>query len=504
MARILVVDDEPVQLRVSAATLGKAGHAVMTTDDAHLAVTLAAREQPELIVLDLLMPGLTGFEITSELRRDERTRGIPVLFVSSADSPEDRVRGLRSGGDDYLVKPFAGDELVIRAERLLGAERGDDCLSGRLGAYTVWDLLQHLEHSRLSGRLVVQSPDGRAELRLKDGAALSAHFSPWSGREAVLALLGQREGRFSFESTREADPPANAAEFPLPLQDVMLEASTLIDELGLRRGDLPEPFTPLRAAAGASTRWEERYSSLPIEAVLERAGRPEATSLEALRRARIAPVLRLDLAVALLVERGLLDAGVGQRRLPTGAHDLTGLRVNSFLREEDEGARDVMALALLQKRSLGSVHVLLLAEPGAWKGVVDPFSAVPVDERTRPWRILGEMLATKGSGTAVLRRPEGLVSVHVQPLPDSPNPSIAVFPLCTGIALCLGGGSDRAAQAVITRLESSDREHRGLLLGPPAEADRAARLLRGTKRWRFHDTVPTTVPRWLTLFNPTN
>ncbi|MCM2255405.1 MAG: response regulator [Vicinamibacteria bacterium] len=503
MARILVVDDEPIQLRVSAATLQKAGHAVMTTDDAHLAVSIAAREQPELIVLDLLMPGLTGFEITSQLGQDATTRDIPVLFVSSASSPEDRVRGLRSGGHDYLVKPFAADELVIRAERLLGPDRGDNCLSGRFGAYTVWDLLQHLEQSRLSGRLVAQSADGRAEIELDRGAVTRAHFSPWSGREAVLALLGQREGRFSFDSRGEDEAALDGAVAPLPLQDVMLEASWLLDELSVRRAELPEAFAPIRATGLAVGPWEDRYAGLPLDAVLERASRPEATSLEALRRARPAPQLRLDLTVALLAERGLIDAGVGQKRLPTGAFDVASLRVNSFLREEDEGTRDVMALALLQKRSLGSVHVLLLAEPGAWPAVLDQFRRVPVDERTRPWRLLGDSLAVKGSGTGVLRRPEGLVSVHVQPLPDSANPTIAVFPLCTAVALCLGGGSDRAAQAVIARLESSDREHRGLLLGPASEAERAVRLLRGTKRWRFHDQIPTTPPRWLTLFNPT-
>ncbi|MBP7686362.1 MAG: response regulator transcription factor [Thermoflexales bacterium] len=116
MSKVLIVDDEPPIIDVLAYNLKQNGHTVVIARDGEQAVTLAKREQPDLIILDLMLPKIDGLEVYRIVRRDS---DVPVIMLTARDSEIDRVVGLELGADDYVVKPFSVRELMVRAKNVL-------------------------------------------------------------------------------------------------------------------------------------------------------------------------------------------------------------------------------------------------------------------------------------------------------------------------------------------------------------------------------------------------
>jgi DNA-binding response OmpR family regulator len=111
-ARILVVDDDPVILRLIEVNLDLEGFEVVTADRGEDAIARARDSAPDLIILDLMMPEMSGWEIAERLREDEKTKGIPLVFLSARTQDEDRRRGEELGVAGYVTKPFDPAELV--------------------------------------------------------------------------------------------------------------------------------------------------------------------------------------------------------------------------------------------------------------------------------------------------------------------------------------------------------------------------------------------------------
>ena len=119
MARILVVDDEPdIRLVVESLFLAR-GHAVETVIDGLEALRVLASEEFDVVVLDVMLPGLSGIEVLDAMRADRRLRRLPVLVLSAIPEDAGRARGMSHGADDYVVKPFDVEELALRVERLV-------------------------------------------------------------------------------------------------------------------------------------------------------------------------------------------------------------------------------------------------------------------------------------------------------------------------------------------------------------------------------------------------
>ena len=118
-ARILVVDDEPQNLELMEAILQDAGYEVFPAPGGEEALALAHEKRPDLIILDLMMPGLSGFEVCARVKMDPQTGGIPVLFVTALNQIADKERALAVGGDDFVTKPVQYAELLARVEALL-------------------------------------------------------------------------------------------------------------------------------------------------------------------------------------------------------------------------------------------------------------------------------------------------------------------------------------------------------------------------------------------------
>ncbi len=118
-ARILVVDDLEPNVRLLRAKLEAEYFEVLTASSGYEAIEVARTDQPDLILLDIMMPGMDGFEACTRLKNDPKTRHIPVVMVTALDQQEDRVNGLRVGADDFLTKPIDDIALLARVRSLL-------------------------------------------------------------------------------------------------------------------------------------------------------------------------------------------------------------------------------------------------------------------------------------------------------------------------------------------------------------------------------------------------
>jgi twitching motility two-component system response regulator PilH len=121
MSRILIVDDSPAQLHQLQQMVEQVGHQAVTAVCGEDALEIAASQLPELILMDIVMPGMSGYTATRKLGRDELTRHIPIIFISSKDGDADRVWGLRQGAKDYITKPVNRNLLLSAISMAMAA-----------------------------------------------------------------------------------------------------------------------------------------------------------------------------------------------------------------------------------------------------------------------------------------------------------------------------------------------------------------------------------------------
>jgi len=117
--RILVVHDEPDITALVAYHLAKAGYRVSTAANGPDALKAAREERPDVVILDVMLPGVSGYDVLAELRRREETKDVGVILLTARREEPDRIRGLSLGADDYLTKPFSPAELALRVNALL-------------------------------------------------------------------------------------------------------------------------------------------------------------------------------------------------------------------------------------------------------------------------------------------------------------------------------------------------------------------------------------------------
>ena len=123
-AKILVIDDDPEIRTLVRSVLSAGGHQAILAEDGEAGLVLAGREEPDLIILDIIMPRMSGYEVAEALARKTHTAGIPILMLTSKNSPEDVTVGLSGFADEYVTKPFRPDELAARAGALIRRTRG--------------------------------------------------------------------------------------------------------------------------------------------------------------------------------------------------------------------------------------------------------------------------------------------------------------------------------------------------------------------------------------------
>ena len=116
--RVLIVDDSPTERHVLNDMLTKAGYEVIASDNGEDAIVRAKRDKPDAILMDVVMPGLNGFQATRAISRDVDTRNIPIVLCTSKSHETDKIWGMRQGARDYVVKPVHRDELLAKIAAL--------------------------------------------------------------------------------------------------------------------------------------------------------------------------------------------------------------------------------------------------------------------------------------------------------------------------------------------------------------------------------------------------
>ena len=181
--RVLAVDDEPRYLEIIRFNLETAGFRVACAASGEEALELVAAEEPDLIVLDLMLPGIDGFEVCRSVR--ERSM-CPIIMLTAKGAEEDKVRGLRLGADDYVTKPFSAQELLARVEAVLRRARAPEPGARHAGTIELGDLrIDELRKEvTLAGREVRLSP---TEYRLL--TCLAADAGVVLSREELLTRV---------------------------------------------------------------------------------------------------------------------------------------------------------------------------------------------------------------------------------------------------------------------------------------------------------------------------
>ncbi|TMR24924.1 response regulator transcription factor [Nonomuraea turkmeniaca] len=156
-AKVLIVDDEPNIRELLSEALELNGFAVRTATDGRDALAAVARERPDIVVLDVMMPGLDGFAVARKLR--EAGNSPMVLFLTAKDAVSDRITGLTAGGDDYVTKPFSLEEVVLRLRAIMRRMRPvEEQIDDGVLRYADLELDEQAHTVRRAGRAIHLSP----------------------------------------------------------------------------------------------------------------------------------------------------------------------------------------------------------------------------------------------------------------------------------------------------------------------------------------------------------
>ena len=235
--RILVVDDEPDITALVAYHLAKAGYRVTTAGNGRDALRAAREERPDLVVLDLMLPGVSGYDVLAELRRRDETKELGVILLTARKEEPDRIRGLSLGADDYLPKPFSPQELVLRVGAVLRRLAAPAVAAGGLVT---------------AGRIVLDRNAHRVTVDAAEIELTAIEFK-------LLRTLIEREGRVQsraqlLETVRQAQPDIQTRTVDMHVQRLRQKLGTAGDCIETVRGTGYRFRRASRSASEARTR----------------------------------------------------------------------------------------------------------------------------------------------------------------------------------------------------------------------------------------------------------
>jgi uncharacterized protein (TIGR02266 family) len=243
--RILVADDEPYVVLAVRDVLRELEAEVLDAADGEQALQIARVERPDLVLLDVRMPGLDGFQVAEALKRDPGTADIPVVFFSAMAGTSDKVRGLDLA-EDYLAKPIDAEELKARVRKVLrrSGRQARPLTHGSLAQVPLAGLIRSLESARQTVRLLLARGDEQGEMLFADGAIVQATQGARHGEAAVYHLLTWADGDFTTVRVEgEAGPPDVARS----ARALLAEGQRRLEELPALRSRLSiTPTAPLR------------------------------------------------------------------------------------------------------------------------------------------------------------------------------------------------------------------------------------------------------------------
>jgi len=233
--KILVVDDTPANVKLLADLLGVKGYAVATAPNGEEALVKVAAWEPDLVLLDIMMPGLSGYEVCRKIRDNAETALLPVVLVTSLDPQQERIKGIEAGADDFLSKPINQPELFARVKSLLRVKSLQDEVKRQAKQLAEWN-------AGLEERVRKQIA------QLERLGRLKSFFSPQLGEAIVtgggeeLLKTHRREINVVFLDLRGFTVMTDRAE-PEEVMDLLREFHAAMGRLILERGGTLERFT---------------------------------------------------------------------------------------------------------------------------------------------------------------------------------------------------------------------------------------------------------------------
>lgn len=267
--QLLLVDADPASVRVLEVSLKKAGFSVTTAADGQDALAKLELSAPDLILTDTRLPRVDGYELVRRIKEMPALASLPVVFLTSQKSVEDKIRGLELGVEDYLTKPIFVRELIARVHLLLTRRTHQrlsassptsrrTTLSGNLADMGVVDLLQTFELGRKSGRAKLQDGELEATIYFRDGKVVDAEHGRLKGEEAIYRCLIWTAGAFEVEF----EPIEREEVILTSTQGLLMEGMRRVDEWGRLCEQLPPLETVFRVD---SELLAERLNEIPDE-----------------------------------------------------------------------------------------------------------------------------------------------------------------------------------------------------------------------------------------------
>lgn len=253
--KVLIVDDDPKIGRLLKFKLSKAGYETQYYNGGGEALEKIPELKPHIIVSDIDMPNMNGYEFCEQLRQDSRTASIPFIFLSGRTDTTDQLEGLRLGADDYVCKPVKIDFLLERMEKVMERAikaksfKSQADFSGNLSQMNLNDVMQIVESNHKSGELEFSTADDKAmgKILFNKGNLMKAQFGSLEGAEAFYGLMDEEEGFFEFFGRDNSNEPE---QITMTNMAALLQGSRLIDEAKALYGILPDLGVTLSQNSG--------------------------------------------------------------------------------------------------------------------------------------------------------------------------------------------------------------------------------------------------------------
>jgi DNA-binding response OmpR family regulator len=268
--KLLLVDADPRSVRVLEVSLKKAGYSVTTATDGLDALAKIESLTPDLVLSDTRLPKLDGYTLVRKLKERPEWASIPIVFLTSQKSIEDKIRGLELGVEDYLTKPIFVRELIARVNLLLarrtqeniattrGTTSGRTRFAGSTSDMAVVDLLQTFEVSRKNGVVHLRSGGQEGHVYFRDGKVVDAELGRLRGEEAIYRALIWNEANFEVEFRAVANEDVIGGS----TQAILMEGMRRVDEWGRLCEQLPPLVTIFEIDHGQLL---ERLNEIPDE-----------------------------------------------------------------------------------------------------------------------------------------------------------------------------------------------------------------------------------------------
>jgi DNA-binding response OmpR family regulator len=255
--RILIVEDEPGMIELLSVALEDEGFIISIANNGQQGLQKVETENPDLIISDVMMPDMDGYEFCQQLRDNPKTATIPFIFLTAKKDVSDRVRGLNLGADDYISKPFHVVEVVARIKTLMqrvqrsrsaapqatAAPETEADFSGDLEKISIGEVVQTIALTKKNGRLVVTNGNRHGEVYFREGIVMYAEVDRKKGEEAVYRLLSWTNGQFRFEVGAEA----KTQNVQKTAEGLLMEGMRRLDEYNRLMGYFPSPEVKLEA-----------------------------------------------------------------------------------------------------------------------------------------------------------------------------------------------------------------------------------------------------------------